>query len=148
MKTLLLCCTLITLVGCGTRSAEDRVMLDPLRPAVVGYDPGYVTVAERPVPKYRLSGNKIMVSRGVQPIYVLPYTTMPIDEADQYVSIQDDRILTHLDELESVLQRQAGNAKDEDARLDELRQQLLDQVGKDKQKPTSAPAAPAPTAAP
>lgn len=91
--------SVFALAGCDTRSADDTVPREPVRPAVAGYDPGYVTVATRPVPKYRMAGNTVYVTSGEQPVYVLPYARVQAGSDSAALAQQDQRVEMLLDRL-------------------------------------------------
>jgi hypothetical protein len=92
---------LVAISGC--RNAEDRVYRDNIRPAVAGYSPGEITVANAPVPKYRLRGNTLYVSRGERPVYVLPMDAVKAGPDSQTLSEQDERLDAYLGAMEVQL---------------------------------------------
>ncbi len=101
----------ILVAGCASRSADDRVNRAPLRPAVAGYDPGYMVVAQVPAQKYRMSGNTVYVGTSQRAAYILPGNAVEDGSASQALANTDARLEAYLAAIEMQVDqvRQQGN---------------------------------------
>ena len=105
--------SMAVLSGCAARSAEDRVNREPLRPAVAGYDPGYMVVANVPAPKYRMSGNTVYVGTSQRAVYILPGNAVEDGSAAQALANTDARLDAYLAAIEvqiDLVREQQANA--------------------------------------
>lgn len=110
---LMLVGSIAVLAGC--RSADDRVVREPLKPAIVAYEPSYMVVVNRPAPKYQFTGHSVEVSQGLQPVFVVPGAMVRDNGHGSELSQSDERMLTYLKDLEAkvdaALEREAATTR-------------------------------------
>jgi hypothetical protein len=105
IPVLVLLGSMVLVTGC--RSADDRVQRHPSQAyeaRAANHGPGYTTVATRSVDRARVSGNVVILTQGVELVYVqdAAFYQVPVTEARQREADRE-AVTARLDRIEGML---------------------------------------------